>query len=184
MLARHQPRDRTHGGRQILSLTRTHTPLDAARYDTMWWTLSTPAQVGADRCLPLERGLPSSVSMGAGPRPTTKLEIADISKTHHRPLAHMLRKRLHKIAYAGVLGRRTRSRYALGGGDGSSRGGSPRSRTSGSLPRHPGALFGMDALWSSATDRRVGGPKSTMTEIRAANEKPIKNSDGNRTSYF
>ena len=27
----------------------------------------------------------------------TKLEIADISKTHHCPLAHMLRKRLHKI---------------------------------------------------------------------------------------
>ena len=25
------------------------------------------------------------------------MEIADISKTHHCPLAHMLRKRLHKI---------------------------------------------------------------------------------------
>ena len=26
-----------------------------------------------------------------------KMEIADISKTHHCPLAHMLRKRLHKL---------------------------------------------------------------------------------------
>ena len=26
----------------------------------------------------------------------TRMEIADISKTHHCPLAHMLRKRLHK----------------------------------------------------------------------------------------
>ena len=35
--------------------------------------------------------------MGAGAKTDpTQLEIADISKTHHCPLAHMLRKRLHK----------------------------------------------------------------------------------------
>ena len=46
----------------------------------------------------LERGLPLVSSMGAGAKTDpTKLEIADISKTHHCPLAHMLRKRLHKI---------------------------------------------------------------------------------------
>ena len=35
--------------------------------------------------------------MGAGAKTDpTRMEIADISKTHHCPLAHMLRKRLHK----------------------------------------------------------------------------------------
>ena len=37
-------------------------------------------------------------SMGAGAKTDpTQLEIKDISKTHHCPLAHMLRKRLHKV---------------------------------------------------------------------------------------
>lgn len=36
-------------------------------------------------------------SMGAGAKTDpTKVEVEDISKTHHCPLAHMLRKRLHK----------------------------------------------------------------------------------------
>jgi tRNA A37 threonylcarbamoyladenosine dehydratase len=36
--------------------------------------------------------------MGAGAKlDPTKMEICDISKTHHCPLAHMLRKRLHKM---------------------------------------------------------------------------------------
>ncbi|MEG1935071.1 MAG: tRNA threonylcarbamoyladenosine dehydratase [Rikenellaceae bacterium] len=46
----------------------------------------------------LERSIPLVSSMGAGSKlDPTKIEIADISKTHHCPLAHMLRKRLHKI---------------------------------------------------------------------------------------
>ena len=46
----------------------------------------------------LDRSLPLVSSMGAGAKTDpTKMEIADISKTHHCPLAHMLRKRLHKI---------------------------------------------------------------------------------------
>lgn len=45
----------------------------------------------------LERRYPLVSSMGAGAKlDPTQLEIADISKTHHCPLAHMLRKRLHK----------------------------------------------------------------------------------------
>ena len=45
----------------------------------------------------LDRSLPLVSSMGAGAKTDpTKMEIADISKTHHCPLAHMLRKRLHK----------------------------------------------------------------------------------------
>ena len=46
----------------------------------------------------IDRGYPIVSSMGAGAKlDPTKVEIADISKTHHCPLAHMLRKRLHKI---------------------------------------------------------------------------------------
>lgn len=45
----------------------------------------------------LDRGIPLVSSMGAGAKTDpAKVEIADISKSHHCPLAHMLRKRLHK----------------------------------------------------------------------------------------
>lgn len=46
----------------------------------------------------LNRNIPIVSSMGAGAKlDPTKIEICDISKTHHCPLAHMLRKRLHKM---------------------------------------------------------------------------------------
>ena len=46
----------------------------------------------------LDRGYPLVSSMGAGAKTDpTLVEIRDISKTHHCPLAHMLRKRLHKL---------------------------------------------------------------------------------------
>lgn len=46
----------------------------------------------------LDRSIPVVSSMGAGAKTDpTMLEIKDISKTHHCPLAHMLRKRLHKL---------------------------------------------------------------------------------------
>lgn len=46
----------------------------------------------------LDRNIPIVSSMGAGAKlDPTKMEICDISKTHHCPLAHMLRKRLHKM---------------------------------------------------------------------------------------
>ena len=46
----------------------------------------------------LDRNIPIVSSMGAGAKlDPTKIEICDISKTHHCPLAHMLRKRLHKM---------------------------------------------------------------------------------------
>ena len=46
----------------------------------------------------LDRGIPIVSSMGAGAKTDpTLMEIRDIAKTHHCPLAHMLRKRLHKI---------------------------------------------------------------------------------------
>ncbi len=46
----------------------------------------------------LEAKIPLVSSMGAGAKvDPTKLEVCDISKTHHCPLAHAIRKRLHKI---------------------------------------------------------------------------------------
>ena len=46
----------------------------------------------------LDRDIPLVSSMGAGAKTDpTLMEIKDIAKTHHCPLAHMLRKRLHKI---------------------------------------------------------------------------------------
>ena len=46
----------------------------------------------------LDRGIPLVSSMGAGAKTDpTLMKIKDIAKTHHCPLAHMLRKRLHKI---------------------------------------------------------------------------------------
>lgn len=46
----------------------------------------------------MERGIPLVSSMGAGAKTDpTRVEIADIGRTHHCPLAHMLRKRLHRI---------------------------------------------------------------------------------------
>ena len=46
----------------------------------------------------LDRSIPVVSSMGAGAKTDpTLLEIKDISKSHHCPLAHMLRKRLHKL---------------------------------------------------------------------------------------
>ena len=46
----------------------------------------------------LDRGIPIVSSMGAGAKTDpTLMDIKDIAKTHHCPLAHMLRKRLHKI---------------------------------------------------------------------------------------
>ncbi len=71
--------------------------LDAARYDYVVDAIDTLSPKMALIAGALERGLPLVSSMGAGAKTDpTKLEIADIAKTHHCPLAHMLRKRLHK----------------------------------------------------------------------------------------
>lgn len=46
----------------------------------------------------LDRNIPVVSSMGAGAKTDpTQVAIEDISRTHHCPLAHMLRKRLHKM---------------------------------------------------------------------------------------
>lgn len=74
------------------------TILDAQKYDYIVDaidTLTPKVQLieGA-----LKRGYPLVSSMGAGSKlDPTLVEVKDISKTHHCPLAHMLRKRLSKI---------------------------------------------------------------------------------------
>ncbi len=76
----------------------TYTLLDAARYDYVVDAIDTlsPKLALIKGCL--DRGYRLVSSMGAGAKSDpTQLEIADIGRTHHCPLAHMLRKRLHKL---------------------------------------------------------------------------------------
>ena len=76
----------------------TYRLLDAAPYDYVVDAIDTLSPKLALIAAALERRLPLVSSMGAGAKmDPTKLEIADIAKTHHCPLAHMLRKRLHKL---------------------------------------------------------------------------------------
>lgn len=72
--------------------------LDSARFDYAVDAIDTLSPKLALIKGALDRSLPLVSSMGAGAKTDpTKMEIADISKTHHCPLAHMLRKRLHKL---------------------------------------------------------------------------------------
>lgn len=76
----------------------TYTLLNAARYDYVVDCIDTLSPKLALIVAARERGLKLVSSMGAGAKTDpTQLEIKDISKTHHCPLAHMLRKRLHKV---------------------------------------------------------------------------------------
>ena len=71
--------------------------LDAAPYDYVVDAIDTLSPKLALICGCLHRSIPLVSSMGAGAKTDpTRMEIADIAKTHHCPLAHMLRKRLHK----------------------------------------------------------------------------------------
>ena len=71
--------------------------LDAAQYDYAVDAIDTLSPKLAFILGCLHRNIPIVSSMGAGAKTDpAMLEIADISKTHHCPLAHMLRKRLHK----------------------------------------------------------------------------------------
>ena len=77
---------------------QTDLLLDSTRFDYVVDAIDTlsPKVNLIKSCL--DRGYPLVSSMGAGAKTDpTQVEIRDISKTHHCPLAHMLRKRLHKI---------------------------------------------------------------------------------------
>ena len=76
----------------------TQDDFDFAQYDYVVDAIDTLSPKLALIKGALDRSLPLVSSMGAGAKTDpTKMEIADISKTHHCPLAHMLRKRLHKL---------------------------------------------------------------------------------------
>ena len=77
---------------------KTDEILDSQRFDYVVDAIDTlsPKLALIKGCL--DRQYPIVSSMGAGAKlDPTKIDICDISKTHHCPLAHMLRKRLHKI---------------------------------------------------------------------------------------
>ncbi len=76
----------------------TYELLDSAKFDFVVDCIDTLSPKIALILGTLERGIPLVSSMGAGAKTDpTQLEIKDIGKTHHCPLAHMLRKRLHRV---------------------------------------------------------------------------------------
>ena len=78
--------------------SETDTLLDSEKFDYVVDAIDTLSPKLALIKGALERGIPLVSSMGAGAKTDpTLMEIKDIAKTHHCPLAHMLRKRLHKI---------------------------------------------------------------------------------------
>ena len=78
--------------------SETDALLDSEKFDYVVDAIDTISPKLALIKGALERGIPLVSSMGAGAKTDpTLMEIKDIAKTHHCPLAHMLRKRLHKI---------------------------------------------------------------------------------------
>lgn len=76
----------------------TYALLDSAHFDYVVDAIDTLSPKMALIAGALDRHLPVVSSMGAGAKTDpTRMEIADIARTHHCPLAHMLRKRLHKL---------------------------------------------------------------------------------------
>ena len=76
----------------------TDTLLDSDKFDYVVDAIDTLSPKLALIKGALDRGISIVSSMGAGAKTDpTLMEIKDIAKTHHCPLAHMLRKRLHKI---------------------------------------------------------------------------------------
>ena len=77
---------------------KTYTLLDATHYDYVVDCIDTLSPKVNLIAGAIERNIPLVSSMGAGAKTDpTLVEIKDIGKTHHCPLAHMLRKRLHKV---------------------------------------------------------------------------------------
>ena len=77
---------------------KTYELLDAAKYDYVVDCIDTLSPKANLIMAALKRGMKVVSSMGAGAKTDpTKIEVKDIGKSHHCPLAHMLRKRLHKV---------------------------------------------------------------------------------------
>lgn len=92
------PQLKLHVVQKYIKDELTDELLDAAHYDYVVDAIDTLAPKVALIQGCLERKYPLVSSMGAGSKlDPTRIEIKDIGKTHHCPLAHMLRKRLHKL---------------------------------------------------------------------------------------
>ncbi len=76
----------------------TYTLLDSDAFDYVVDAIDTlsPKAHLIKGCLDRRIRVVSSMGAGAKTDPT-RVEVADITHTHHCPLAHMLRKRLHKM---------------------------------------------------------------------------------------
>jgi tRNA A37 threonylcarbamoyladenosine dehydratase len=92
------PELKLHTVNRFIKDDETDALLDSAKFDYVVDAIDTLSPKLALIKGALDRGIPLVSSMGAGAKTDpTLMEIKDISKTHHCPLAHMLRKRLHKI---------------------------------------------------------------------------------------
>lgn len=84
--------------REFIGAERIIEILDSAKYDYVVDAIDTLTPKIELIQASLQRSIPLVSSQGAGSKlDPTLIEVKDISKTHHCPLAHMLRKRLHKI---------------------------------------------------------------------------------------
>ena len=84
--------------REYLTEENIPTVLDALRPDCVLDAIDTLSPKIALIQYCLKKGLPLVSSMGSGAKlDVTRIRIADISRTRMCPLAHMLRKRLHKL---------------------------------------------------------------------------------------
>ena len=92
------PKLNLHIVNRFIKDDETDALLDSAKFDYVVDAIDTLSPKLALIKGALDRGIPLVSSMGAGAKTDpTLMEIKDIAKTHHCPLAHMLRKRLHKI---------------------------------------------------------------------------------------
>lgn len=92
------PKLKLHTVAQYLKDDNTDLVLDSAKFDFVVDCIDTLAPKANLIKKTLERQIPLVSSMGAGAKTDpSKIEVKDISKSHHCPLAHMLRKRLGKM---------------------------------------------------------------------------------------
>lgn len=77
---------------------KTYELLDSDRFDYLVDCIDTLSPKVNLIKAAMDRRIPVVSVMGSGAKlDPTKIEVADIGSTHHCPLAHMLRKRLHRM---------------------------------------------------------------------------------------
>ena len=92
------PELKLHTVNRFIKDSETDALLDSDKFDYVVDAIDTLSPKLALIKGALDRGIPLVSSMGAGAKTDpTLMEIKDIAKTHHCPLATLLRKRLHKI---------------------------------------------------------------------------------------